>query len=183
MTIQQREGVGRLVFRGTDAMETRHGYSIFQIALHWLIAALVLFQLFFGESMTVVVDAAEDGQPVSATDQALGSAHYWVGLSVLALVLVRLLLRLASGVPAPAGHGSRWMRVAAHASHGLFYVLLLATPAIGLLAFYQGDPWGDIHSLAKPAFIVLIAVHVVAALYHQLWLRDGTLKRMLSPAG
>ncbi|WP_254634294.1 cytochrome b/b6 domain-containing protein [Mesorhizobium sp. GbtcB19] len=164
-------------------METRHGYSAYQIALHWLIAALVLFQLFFGESMTSVVDAAEDGQPASATDQALGSAHYWVGLAILALVLLRLVLRLASGAPAPANRGSRWMQIAAHASHGLFYVLLFATPVVGLLAFYAGDPWGDIHSLAKPAFIVLIAVHALAALYHQFWLRDGTLKRMLSPAG
>ncbi|MBZ9761607.1 cytochrome b [Mesorhizobium sp. CA8] len=164
-------------------METRRGYSFFQIGLHWLTAALVLFQLFFGESMTAVVDAAEGGQAVSATDQALGSAHYWVGLAILALVLVRLIVRLASGAPAPAGRGPRWMQLAAHASHGLFYVLLLAAPAIGFLAFYLGDPWGDIHSLAKPAFIVLIAIHAVAALYHQFWLKDGTLKRMLSPAG
>lgn len=164
-------------------MKTRHGYSIFQITLHWLIAVLVLFQLFYGESMTAVVDAADSGQPVPAAEQTLGSAHYWVGLVILALVLVRLILRLASGAPAPAGRGPRWMQVAAHASHGLFYVLLLATPAIGLLAFYLGDPWGDIHSLAKPAFIALVAVHVVAALYHQFWLKDGTLKRMLSPAG
>ncbi|MEI9406688.1 cytochrome b [Mesorhizobium argentiipisi] len=164
-------------------METRRGYSIFHIGLHWLIAALVLFQLFFGESMTAVVDAAEGGQPVSVTDKALGSAHYWVGLAILALVLVRLIVRLASGVPAPAGRGPKWMQVAAHASHGLFYVLLLAAPAIGLLAFYLGDPWGDVHSLAKPAFIALIAIHAVAALYHQFWLKDGTLKRMLSTAG
>ena len=164
-------------------MKTRHGYSIFQITLHWLIAALVLFQLFYGESMTAVVDAADSGQPVPAAEQTLGSAHYWVGLAILALVLVRLVLRLISGAPAPAGRGPRWMQVAAHASHGLFYVLLLATPAIGLLAFYLGDPWGDIHSLAKPAFIVLVAVHAVAALYHQFWLKDGTLKRMFSPAG
>ncbi|MBZ9849255.1 cytochrome b [Mesorhizobium sp. CA14] len=164
-------------------METRRGYSIFQIGLHWLIAVLVLFQLFFGESMTAVVDAAEGGQPVSATDQALGSAHYWVGLAILALVLVRLIVRLVSGAPAPAGRAPKWMQLAAHASHGLFYVLLLVVPAIGLLAFYLGDPWGDIHSLAKPAFIALIAIHAVAALYHQFWLKDGTLKRMLSPAG
>jgi cytochrome b561 len=75
------------------------------------------------------------------------------------------------------------MQVAARASHGIFYVLLLATPEIGLLAFYLGDPWGDVHSLAKPAFIVLIAVHAVAALYHRFWLKDGTLRRMLSPSG
>jgi cytochrome b561 len=34
---------------------------------------------------------------------------------------------------------------------------------------------------AKPAFIILIAIHALAALYHQFWLKDGTLKRMLAP--
>jgi cytochrome b561 len=41
---------------------------------------------------------------------------------------------------------------------------------------------GDIHALAKPVFIVLISIHAAAALFHQLWLRDGTLKRMLLPS-
>ncbi|MBR2691036.1 MAG: cytochrome b [Aquamicrobium sp.] len=162
--------------------ENRLGYSSYQIALHWCIAALVLFQLFFGESMTTVVDATEEGHVVTGADQALGSAHYWVGLIILVLVLMRLGLRFASGAPVPADAGPRWMQAAARASHALFYVLLLATPIAGLLAFYLGDPWGDIHSLGKPAFIILIVAHVTAALYHHFWLRDGTLKKMMVPA-
>ncbi|TPN46842.1 cytochrome b [Mesorhizobium sp. B1-1-7] len=161
--------------------ETRIGYSSYQIALHWIVAALVLFQLLFGESMTTVVDAAENGAAVSPADQTLGSAHFWVGISILTLVFVRLTMRLISGAPRPADRGPAWMRIAARGSHGLFYLLLLATPIVGLLAFYIGDPWGDIHSLSKPVFIVLISVHALAALFHQYWLRDGTLKRMLSP--
>ncbi|MER9330651.1 cytochrome b [Mesorhizobium sp. M0152] len=161
--------------------ETRLGYSTYQIALHWIIASLVLFQLFFGESMTTVVDAAEEGTAVSPADQTLGSAHYWVGISILVLVIARLVMRLVSGTPKPAEGGTRWMQIAAQISHGLFYLLLLATPLVGLLAFYVGDPWGDIHSLNKPVFMVLISVHALAALFHQYWLRDGTLKRMLSP--
>ncbi|MBZ9678794.1 cytochrome b [Mesorhizobium sp. ES1-1] len=162
--------------------KTTLGYSSYQIGLHWIIAALVLFQLFFGESMTTVRDAAEEGAAVSPTDQTLASAHYWVGLSILALVLIRLVVRLASGAPQPARSGPSWMQTAALASHHLFYVLLVATPIIGLLAFYFGDPWGDIHSLNKPVFIVLIAIHALAALFHQFWLRDGTLRRMLVPS-
>ncbi|MGX5840204.1 cytochrome b [Mesorhizobium sp. ArgA1] len=162
--------------------EIRQGYSFYQIALHWIIAALMLFQLFFGENMTTVVDAAEDGTSVSATDQMLGSAHYWVGIAILALVVLRLVMRLVSGAPKPAESGPGWMKIAARGSHGLFYLLLLATPILGLLAFYVGDPWGDIHSMNKPAFIVLISTHALAALFHQFWLRDGTLKRMLSPS-
>ena len=147
--------------------ETRVGYSSYQIALHWIIAALVLFQLVFGESMKMVVNAAERGRQISATDQTMGSAHYWVGIAILALVVLRLVLRLATGAAAPASDGPRWMHLAASASHALFYVLLLATPVLGLLAFYVGDPWGDIHSWSKPAFIVLISVHALAAFYHQ----------------
>jgi cytochrome b561 len=162
--------------------ETRVGYSTYQIALHWVIALLVLFQLVFGESMKMVVDAAERGRQLSAADQTMGSAHYWVGIAILALVVLRLALRLAAGAPAPTGKSPRWMHLAAGASHALFYVLLLATPVLGLLAFYVGDPWGDIHSWSKPAFIVLIAIHALAALYHQFWLRDGTLQRMVSPS-
>lgn len=162
-------------------IETRSGYSTFQISLHWMIAALVLFQLLFGESMTTVVDAAESKTALSPADQAMGSAHYWVGLSILALVTIRLVVRLASGAPKPAESGPTWMQLAARASHSLFYLLLLATPILGLLAFYVGDPWGDIHSLCKPMFIVLISMHALAAIFHQFWLRDGTLKRMLAP--
>ncbi len=162
--------------------QSRQGYSTIQIALHWVIAALVLFQLFFGESMTTVVDAVEEGEPVSALDQTLGSAHYWVGIAILALALLRLIVRLTQGSPRVASTVPRWMQIAAHASHGLFYVLLVATPIMGLLAFYVGDPWGDIHSLNKPVFIVLIAIHAAAALYHQFWLKDGTLTRIVAPS-
>jgi len=168
--------------REKEVHKTIQGYSIYQIALHWIIALLVLFQVFYGETMTIVVDAAGEGQTVSASDQLLASAHYWVGIAIIGFVLLRLILRLFHGAPAPAGDNPRWMQLAAHASHGLFYLLLLATPIVGLLAFYLGDPWGDIHSLNKPAFIILIGIHAVAALYHQFWLRDGTLRRMISPA-
>lgn len=56
-------------------------------------------------------------------------------------------------------------------------------PILGLLAFYVGDPWGPIHSFAKPVFLVLIALHAGAAVFHQFVLRDGTLTRILRPSG
>jgi len=149
--------------------------------LHWLIALLVSFQLFFGESMTSLVDALDGGDPVSPSIQTWGAAHYWIGLAILGLVAVRLIVRFVGGTPMPAEHGPKWMQIAARVSHALFYILLVATPILGLLAFYVGDPWGDIHALNKPIFIVLIGIHASAAFYHQLWLRDGTLKRMLVP--
>lgn len=77
------------------------GYSAAQIGLHWLIAAVVLVQLLFGESMVAVVDAAEEGGQASPTDVLLSGVHYWAGIAILGLVALRLVLRLTSGVRAP----------------------------------------------------------------------------------
>jgi cytochrome b561 len=158
------------------------GYNVLQISLHWVVAALVLFQLLFGESMTTYVDAAAVGRQLSPSDQTMGSAHYWVGLSILMLVFVRLAVRLFVGPPQVENSIPKWMALASKASHMLFYLLLVAVPVSGLLAYYVWGWMGDIHALAKPVFIVLISIHAAAALFHQLWLRDGTLKRMLLPS-
>jgi cytochrome b561 len=173
----------RSSIRKEDRMQaqTKTGYSLLQITLHWLVALLVMFQLVFGESMTTVVDAAEEGTAVSPLDQTLATAHYWVGISILSLVIIRLAVRLAQGAPEVVGPAS-WMTLAAKAVHVVFYLLLAAVPITGLLTTYVSGEFGDIHSLAKPAFIVLILAHAGAALFHHFFLKDGTLKRMLVPA-
>jgi cytochrome b561 len=157
------------------------GYNTLQISLHWIVALLVLFQLFFGETMTNVVDATADGKPVSSTDQFIATAHYWVGISILALVVVRFTVRIFAGAPEPAG-GSKLVALIAQAAHWAFYFLLAAVPVTGLLAIYVNDSFGDIHALGKPAFIVLITLHAAGAFFHQFFVKDGTLKRMLVPA-
>lgn len=157
------------------------GYSSVQIALHWSIAALVLFQLVFGESMVAATDAAETGQPLPASDAALATGHYWVGIGILALVALRLGIRLRSRVPAPE-EGNAILAVIARATHWAFYALLVAVPVSGLLTVYVNPDIGEFHQLAKPVFIVLIALHAGAALFHHFVLRDGTLKRMLRPS-
>lgn len=158
----------------------RTGYSGSQIFLHWTIALLAIFQLIFGESMTATVDAAEEGTNPSNSDQLLGQMHYWVGLAILALVAVRIGVRLAQGAPAPSIE-SGLVSMLASATHALFYALLVAVPVTGLLGYYLGDPWGNLHTWAKPAFIVLIALHAAGALFHQLFVKDNTLRRMLVP--
>ena len=158
------------------------GYNILQISLHWVVAALILFQILFGESMTTYVDAAANGSQLSPFDQTMGSAHYWVGLSILMLVFVRLAVRLFVGPPQVENTIPKWMALASKVSHVLFYLLLVAVPVSGLLAYHVWGWMGDIHALAKPVFIVLISIHAAAALFHQFWLRDRTLRRMLLPS-
>ncbi|WP_119269542.1 cytochrome b [Taklimakanibacter deserti] len=155
------------------------GYTGFQIGLHWLIAALVVLQLIFGESIAEQIEAAENGTTASAFDQFFGGVHYWAGIAILAFVAARVWLRVIAGAP-PAPQAG-WMATAAKLSHAVFYVLLILMPITGFLAFYVGDPFGELHELGKPILIILIAVHVGASLYHQFWLKDGTLRRMFVP--
>ena len=159
----------------------RHGYSATQITLHWLIVVLVLFQLVFGESMSTAFRGALRGTPVEPTDATLANAHIWVGFAILALTLLRLFIRLRDGAPPPVG-SSPARELVAKITHALFYVLLVLVPVSGIVAYYWVPAAGEVHELGKPAFIILIVLHVVAALWHQLYLRDGLLMRMLKPS-
>jgi cytochrome b561 len=164
-----------------EAKTKPSGYSGLQIGLHWLIAALVLFQLVFGESMTRTVDAIAEGTTAGPFDVRFASLHFWSGIAILALVGIRLIVRLTRGVPPAQPLAPYWSDMLARLAHGLFYVLLVGVPVTGLLGYYVEGPFGDIHAWAKPVFIGLIALHAAAALYHQFLKKDGTLTRMLKP--
>ncbi len=161
--------------------QTKTGYSTLQIALHWGIAAIVVFQLSLGDSMTAYVDGIAENTAVSPFDTNVATLHYYAGISILLLVAVRLAVRFYSGVPAAPDTSTSWMVLAAKASHGLFYALLVAVPVTGLLGYYTEGPFGDIHSWARPVFIGLIAIHASAALFHQFWLKDNTFTRIIKP--
>jgi cytochrome b561 len=74
-----------------------------------------------------------------------------------------------------------WMATVAKVSHALFYILLILMPILGLLAYYVGDPYDDLHELGKPILIILIALHACGSLFHQFWLKDGTLRGIFVP--
>jgi cytochrome b561 len=158
------------------------GYTWSQIALHWLIAALVLFQLYFGEDMAHAYSALRRGRLLTAGQILQMNLHIWAGFAVLAAILIRLVLRYRYGAPAAPASEPRLIQFLRRASHHLFYILLLAVPITGIVAYYWIPAFGRIHNLGKPAFIVLIALHAFAALWHQFYMRDGVLMRILRPA-
>ena len=157
----------------------RQGYSGLQILLHWLIAALVLFQLIFGESMGEVKDALEQGVVPDPAEQTMADAHYWVGIAILVLVALRLIVRVTQGAPAPIGAGPQLL--IAKVIHAIFYLLLVAVPVTGLLAVYVNEEIGEVHEIGKPLFIAFIVLHVLGALFHHFKLKDETLRRMFVP--
>lgn len=99
-------------------------YTKIAAVLHWLVAILILTNVI----LALVADALPDAAVRPAID-----LHKSIGLTVLGLVLLRILWRLAHPAPPlPASH-PRLERVGAHAAHMVFYVLMLALPISGWL--------------------------------------------------
>ena len=163
-------------------------------ALHWLIAVLILVMAWLGLTM---------GDLPNGPDKiATYALHKSLGLSILALVALRLLWRLYAGAPAPLAGTPRWQERIAALTHLALYALLLAMPLSGwLLNSAAGFPlqWfglfnlpalagrdealhalaGQVHELLFWALAALVVLHAAAALHHHLFLRDATLARML----
>lgn len=156
------------------------GYSTAQIRLHWVIAALIVGQLIFGEDMGAAWDAVEEGAIPQMGLMVWG--HILAGIAVLGLVVWRLGLRFGRGAPPPPETGSNLAHMAAHLGHWALYALMVALPVTGLMAWYGGiEAAAEIHTIMKPVTIILIAVHIAAALWHQFYLKDGLLLRMKQP--
>lgn len=164
-------------------------------SLHWLIVLLI-----FG---LCVVGLLMDELPRTPKYFWVYTAHKSAGITVLALVIVRLAWRLLAGAPRPVPNTPGWQHAIASITHVLLYAVMLGMPlsgwlydsASGLRPFKFFGLF-DMPKLTAPddglrhlshtahewglyAIIVLVLMHAGAALYHHLVLRDATLARML----
>jgi cytochrome b561 len=158
------------------------GYSAAHIALHWIIAALVIFQLVMGDLIKPAYRAFKRGAAPADADLFSANIHVYVGVSILLLAIVRLILRFRNGVPAAPAGESAFQRWAASAAHFLLYVVIFAMPISGMVAWFGGiEDAGDIHELAKPAIIIVVILHAAGALWQHFVARTDVLRRMLRP--
>ena len=161
------------------------------VVLHWVMALLIIAALALGALVMVKIPNTD---PMKF--EALGS-HMAGGMAILALMLIRLVIRARSAHPAPASAGHPLLDRLAWASHRLFYVTVIAMAGSGIIMALQtglfdplflgqgnlpADFWAfpirGVHYALSRLLMTLIAVHIVAALYHALVLRDGLLRRM-----
>ena len=162
--------------------------------LHWLIVLLILGQGTVGLLMGELRNGPDKIQ--------VYALHKSFGLTILALVALRLLWRLYAGAPEPVPGTPTWQDRIARITHVGLYVLLFAIPISGwVLNSAAGFPlqWfglvnlpaiagkdDGLHELAEEMhellFWILVGValaHAAAAVYHHLFQRDATLARML----
>jgi cytochrome b561 len=164
------------------ALNRPRGYSLAQIVLHWVIAALVVFQLVFGEEIADAYRAYRQGTTPDADQLFQSDIHVYIGLAVLALAVVRLALRVIHGAPTLPPGQSRLQTAIAHLAHGILYVAIFAMPVSGAVAWYLDVPLaGEVHELAKPVIIVTVLVHAAGALLQHFVKKTDVLTRMLRP--
>jgi len=170
-------------------------YGATAIALHWIVAVLILCNLALGLYTVEVL-------PLSPQKLRFFSWHKWIGVTVLILAALRLSWRLGHPAPALPAAMKPWEKAAAHLSHALLYALFFATPLSGWL-FSSASGFQTVYLGVLPipelleknkdlaetlkiahhwiAFLLasVVAVHVAAALKHHFIDRDDVLARML----
>lgn len=163
-------------------------------SLHWLVVVLIL--------ATGLIGLLMGDMRASPTKVQVYALHKSLGLTILALAVLRLGWRLAAGAPATLTGTPRWQARLASVTHWLLYALLLAIPlsgwAFNSAAGYPLQWFGlfnlpalvgrdadlrvtvrDLHEALFWALVAVTVLHAAAALYHHAVLRDATLARML----
>jgi len=156
-------------------------YSLIQILLHWLIAALILAQYATSGAIVRMNQSHTLGHASGDWDDILHKLHMRVGLLVLVLMGGRLLLRLWQGTPSQIGNPELWTTKAARLAHWAFYGLVIAQGLTGAIASYFWFPIAIVHQTLFKLMLVMIAIHIAAAIWHHFKLGDATLTRMLKP--
>lgn len=172
---------------------TQFEYGAVAKWLHWLVALGILTLVILG-----LLQADMDSGPQRA---AIRELHGSIALLVLALMVLRLAWRWTNVTPAHPPGIPGWQRAGAALVHGAIYVVVFTQLASGGLAVATGGKplafFGlfsitlpiakdhDVHELLEEVheagwmlLAALVAVHVLAALYHHLGLKNDVLKRM-----
>lgn len=174
---------------------TRTGYGLVAITLHWVVALTVIGLAILGLWM---VD-------LSYYSPWYRSAPFWhksIGMTLFAVMLLRLLWRWGNPSPAHLPTHKRWELSLAAVVHVLLYLLLFVIVISGYLISTatgqgisvfgwfevpalisglpsQADRAGLVHYWVALGVLGLAALHALGALKHHFLDRDDTLRRML----
>ena len=162
------------------------------VTLHWLLAAGLVLALAMG---TLSLDKLPNSSP-----DKIGAlrGHMIVGLTIGSLMLVRLLTRLRTEVPAAATSGHAGLDMLGRVVHIGLYLAVFVMAASGAATALQADlpqivffgtgqalPENfhhllprNVHGLMAKLLMALIGLHVIGALFHQFRLKDRLMSRM-----
>ena len=183
--------------------------------LHWLIAIAIFGMFALGWYMS---DLPKEGPKQLAYDLFDWGVYTWnlseeasprtfyfnlhksIGVTILALIVIRIFWRLSHKAPAMLASYKAWETKLASGVHRLLYVLMVALPLSGLvmavaskygvkwfgLEFIGGldntplrEAFKETHEIIGVVILLIIIVHILGALKHKFIDKDETLSRML----
>jgi cytochrome b561 len=179
-----------------------HAWGSVSKALHWAMAAIILFA-------SIYVLIINDSMPGFKSTPILFITgmhlHKTLGLLALVLIVLRAVWVFTQKRPELPATMSRQERIASKLAHYALYALMVAVPIFGWLSssafgsptnvfgwFTVGGIWPrdrDMlpffyysHKYLAWTLLALVAVHVLAALWHHIIRKDGVLRAMLPKA-
>lgn len=160
------------------------------IVLHWFMLAL-LAAVYACIELRVLWPKGSDPRELIKT------WHFMLGLSVFALVWIRLLARVRGGTPPIIPAPAAWQTGIGHAMHAALYLLMICMPIAGwIILSAKGKPIPfdlpalvavnkplaeqieEIHKTVGTIGYWLIGLHAAASLFHHYVQRDNTFARM-----
>ena len=109
-------------------------YARSMIAMHWLMALLIA-------AVFALIELREIFPKGSVPRETMKSLHFSLGLAVLALVVLRLVVRVSTRTPPIEPRPAAWQTLLAHGAHLALYGLMIAMPVLGwLLLSAAGKP-------------------------------------------
>ncbi len=169
-------------------------YNGLAIGFHWVLAALILFQIPLGIAMK--------GMPRGLQQLEAFNLHKSLGATILVIAALRLLWRLFNRPPPLPADMSGLQKGIALATHWLLYLFFFGAPLSGwAMSSAEGRPVSVFRLFTLPDLVpadkalgkqleglqmifafglaALVLLHIGAAFQHFLIRRDGILARML----
>ena len=173
---------------------TSERYGSAAIGLHWLML-LILTVVYASIEMRTYFPKESDPR------EMMKLWHFMLGLSVLALVSIRVVIHMIGPSPEIQPVPPRWQSLLGRSMHILLYLFMIGMPLAGWLLLSAEGEAIPIFGLELPALIsqnknaaelikeihetvgtigyFIIGLHAAAALLHHYIVRDNTLSRML----
>ena len=172
--------------------DTKEKLSLLSIALHGLIATIVIGLIIMGMDYPII--------------------HKSLGLLVIIPVIIRIRWRIKNGWPIPLNNKVNFEKILAKTAHWILIIGSFLLPITGIIMSIYGGYGLDIfgyvllpenydpnrpelimpvnqvisgiahtlHDLVADIMIVVISLHIIGALKHHFVYKDRTLRRMFS---